>query len=326
MAALHTHYLGLSLKNPFVASSSGLTGTLAGIAKCAECGASAVVLKSLFEEQIDAEIGSMVDEQIAIHPEAQDYLTGLGKVHGPDTYLKLIADAKAETGIPIIASVNCVSSQWWVDFSKQIEQAGAAALELNIGVIPQVPAEDSNQLEARIVDTVRAVKARISIPIAVKIGPYFTSLPTLLEKLVQAGADGIVLFNRFYRLDIDTEKLSFITGKMTSTPEELHLGLRWVALLAPTIKVPISLSTGVHSADDAIKAILVGAQVVQIASVLYSKKTTYLQTMIDETTAWLDQHGHASLDDIRGRLSAKNAEAKAVLSRIQYIKALTGVS
>jgi dihydroorotate dehydrogenase (fumarate) len=326
MATLQTKYLGLPLKNPFVASSCGLTGTMSGISKCVEGGASAVVLKSLFEEQIDAEIGALVDDQMAVHPEAQDYLSGLGKVHGPDTYLKLIADAKAETGVPVIASVNCVSGKWWVDFSKQIEQAGAAALELNIGVIPQVPAEDSNQLESRIVETVRDVKARIKIPVAVKIGPYFTSLPTLLDNLVQAGADGLVLFNRFYRLDIDTEKLAFITGKMTSQPEELHLALRWVALLSPKMRVPISVSTGVHSAEDAIKAILVGAQVVQIASVLYSKKTTYLQTMIDETANWLDKRGFASLDDIRGRLSAKDDQAREVLGRIQYIKALTGVS
>ncbi len=326
MATLQTEYLGLQLKNPFIASSCGLTGTLAGVAECARSGAGAVVLKSLFEEQIDAELGAVMDANLAVHPEAQDYLSGLGKVHGPDTYLKLIADAQTETDIPIIASVNCISNKWWGDYARQIEQAGAAALELNIGTIPSMPAPDSHALEEQMVDTVRAVKSQIKIPVAVKLGPYFTSLPAVVERLVEAGADGLVLFNRFYRLDIDTEKLTFITGKMTSQPEELHLSLRWVALLSPHVSVPISVSTGVHEATDAIKAILVGARVVQMASVLYRKKTKYLQTLAEETLAWLDRHGFASLDAIRGQLSGSNSAAQEVLGRIQYIKALTGVS
>lgn len=327
MADLKTQYLGLQLKNPLLVSSCGLTGTIGGLKTCAKHGAGAVVLKSLFEEQVDAETGldSEAAASLAQQPDAAEYLTELGKTHGPDKYLALIREAKQELDIPVIASVNCVSNRWWTDFTGQLAAAGADALEINIGRIPIEQVEDAAAIEGEACEIVRTIKHQINIPVTVKIGPHYTSLPAIIDGLVAAGADGLVLFNRFYQLDIDTEAVDFITGKMFSNPAELHLPLRWTALLAPRIKIPISLSTGVHSGNDIIKAVLAGASVVQIASVLYEKKAAHLETMLTDTAAWLDKHGFDSVDAIRGKLAGNTASARAALGRVQYIKALTGV-
>jgi len=326
MADLAVSYLKLKLKNPFLVSSCGLTGSLTGIRRCAEQGAGAVVLQSLFEEQVDIETGLDGEFQAerAVHPEAMDYLTELGKSRGAEAYLELIAEARRAVDIPIIASVNCVSDRWWSEFTAQIQSAGADALELNIGFIPGLASTDARALESRTVQIVRDVKAQTGLPVAVKLGPWFTALPDVVANLVQAGADGIVLFNRFYRLDIDIEQQAFVTGRMYSSPEELHLPLRWIAILSPHISVPISGSTGVHSAADAIKLVLAGAQVVQLASALYTRKINHLGTLIEETADWMDRHDYATLDAFRGRMSSTNAQAKAALGRLQYIKALAG--
>ncbi len=327
MADLKTQYLGLQLKNPLLISSCGLTGTIGGLKTCADHGAAAVVLKSLFEEQVDAETGLDAEgaANLAQQPDAAEYLTELGKSHGPDKYLQLIKEAKQTLDIAVIASVNCISSRWWTDFTGQIAAAGADALELNIGRIPAMNAEDAAAIENEACEIVRALKHQIDIPITIKVGPYYTSLPSLVDGLIAAGADGLVLFNRFYQLDIDTEKLTFITGNMISHPDELHLPLRWTALLAPRIKIPISLSTGVHSGNDLIKAILTGATVVQVASVLYKQKVPYLAQMLADAEAWLDTHNFDSLEAIRGKMTGNTPAAKAALGRVQYIKALTGV-
>ncbi len=327
MANLKTQYLGLQLKNPLLVSSCGLTGTISGLKICAAHGAAAVVLKSLFEEQVDADTGLDAGSaaSLAQQPDATEYLTELGKSHGPDNYLQLIKEAKQELDIPVIASVNCVSSRWWTDFTGKIADAGADALELNIGRIPAMHAEDAATIENEACEIVRTLKHQLGIPITMKVGPYYTSLPSLVDGLIAAGADGLVLFNRFYQLDIDTDKLTFITGNMISHPDELHLPLRWTALLASRIKIPISLSTGVHSGNDLIKAILAGATVAQVASVLYKSKVPYLAQMLADADAWLDTHGFANPQAIRGKMAANTPEAQAALGRVQYIKALTGV-
>ncbi len=326
MADLSVSYLTLGLSNPFLVSSCGLTGSLDGIRRCAEQGAGAVVLPSLFEEQIDLETGisSAFDAERAIHPEAMDYLAELGKSRGSEAYLDLIATAKAAVDIPVIASVNCVTDRWWSEFTSQIQEAGADAIELNLAFIPGLGGPDAKALEARAVRIVRNVRQQTRLPVAVKIGPWFTALPDVVAGLVTAGADGIVLFNRFYRLDVDIEQQAFVTGRMYSSPEELHLPLRWIAILSPHLGVPISGSTGVHDAADAIKLFLAGAQVVQLASALYAHKVGHLQTLIADTGDWMDRHGYATLDAFRGRMSGTDAAAKAALARLQYIKALAG--
>ena len=326
MADLSVSYLNLKLTNPFLVSSCGLTGSLDGIRRCADNGAGAIVLQSLFEEQIDIETGidGEFDAERAFHPEAMDYLTELGKSRGAEAYLDLIAAAKAAIDIPVIASVNCVSDRWWTEFTAQVQNAGADALELNIAFIPGLTCTDAKALESRAVQIVREVKQRTELPVTVKLGPWYTALPDVVSNLVAAGADGIVLFNRFYRLDIDIEQQTFVTGRMRSTPEELHLPLRWIAILSPHIGVPISGSTGVHSAADAIKLFLAGAQVVQLASALYTHKVGHLKTLIADTADWMDRHGYSTLDAFRGRMGGTDAAAKAALGRLQYIKALAG--
>lgn len=327
MADLSVRYLGLDLRNPFVASSSEITGRLNGIRQCADAGAGAVVLESLFEEQINAELGGAAGAGGSAFPEeAEVYLRELGKKHAPDKYLNLIEDAKEAAGIPIIASVNSVSTRWWLEFARQIESAGADALELNIALMPISLNESSAEIERHTCSIVRDVRGRTNLPIAVKIGPYFTALPSLVQSLVEAGADSIVLFNRFYQLDIDPEGLKPLPGYQYSTPHELYMPLRWTSILAPHISCEFSLSTGVHSGLDAAKAIVAGARVVQIASVLYTKKIRYLATMIGELEQWLDAHGYSSVESARGALAASGNYRPEELERIQYIKALTRAS
>lgn len=324
MADLSVTYLNLKLANPFLVSSCRITGTLAGIQQCAEQGAGAVVLQSLFEEQIDMETGLHQASQdgSALHPEALDYLTELGKERGADQYLQLITDAKRAVDIPVIASINCVSDRWWMDFASQLVAAGADALELNIGLLPNMASEDGRDIEARTLAIVKEVRSRVNVPLAVKIGPYYSSLPALVDGLTKAGADSLVLFNRFFRLDIDIESMSFVRGSMFSSSDEAQLPLRWLALLSPHCSVPLSASTGVHSGADAIKMILAGAQVVQFCSVLYMRKVNHLPIMIEEMNSWMDRHEYASLGDLRGKMAGSSARAKELLGRLQYIKAL----
>lgn len=327
MAELTTSYLGLPLANPFVVSSCSLTGTVKGVRQCAQAGAGAVVLKSLFEEQITAELGGAEGASgSAFAEEAQRWLAETARVNGPQDYLTLIGQAKAETDIPVIASVNAVTSQSWVEYAGQIQHAGADALELNIALMPLNLKEGSDQIEQYICGIVRAVRAATTLPMTVKVGPWYTSLPRIVRDLVDAGADGVVLFNRFYQLDIDPVALRPVPGYQYSSPAELPLPLRWVAILSPQIDTQYSLSTGVHSALDAVKALTAGAQVVQVASVLYLNRIGVLTTMIDEFGRWLDDHGIPSVEALRGRLASAGFYQPEELERLQYIRALTGVS
>ncbi|TVQ38435.1 MAG: dihydroorotate dehydrogenase-like protein [Spirochaetaceae bacterium] len=326
MSDLSVRYIGLDLRNPFVVSSCGLTGTLKGVAQCAAAGAGAVVLKSLFEEQIEAEIGvSDVRRDIDIHPEAPDYLAELGKTHAPRSYLQLIESARKEIDIPVIASVNCVSARWWSEYARQIEAAGASALELNISIMPRSLDQEAAELEIAFYRIVDQVRKKVSLPITVKIGPYFTALPRVVDGIAKSGADGVVLFNRFYQLDVDAESLSLAPGYQFSSQHEMHLPLRWVSILAPQIGCDFAASTGIHSGTDAAKLILAGATVVQLASVLYRQGVKHLSIMIQEFESWLDRHGFASAQEACGTLAQSPSFQPESLERLQYIKALTGL-
>ncbi len=329
MANLTVKYLGLELKSPFLVSSCGLTRTMRGIRQCAAAGASAVVLESLFEEQIDSELGvgsaaRASSEEIAIHPEAADYLNELGKTYAPHSYLELIQQARSELDIPVIASVNCVSARWWSDYARQIETAGADALELNIALMPRQVDHEAAGLESRIYDIIKGVRDQVSLPITVKIGPYFTSLPRVIAGITAAGANGVVLFNRFYQLDIDPEAEELVGGYQFSSEHEIYLPLRWVSILAPQVNCDISASTGVHSGLAGAKMILAGANVVQVASVLYTRKVKHLTTMIEEFDAWMERRGYATVAEARGHLMQSETYNPEALERLQYIKALTG--
>lgn len=327
MAELQTTYLGLSLRNPIVVSSCGITGSVAGVGQCADLGAGAVVLKSLFEEQITAELGGEQGLSGSAFPaEAEAYLADLGKTMGPAGYLTLIEECKRTVSIPIIASVNCVTSGWWVDYAQQIEQAGADALELNIALMPHRQDQDACQLEDRMTAVVHEVRARTKLPLAVKIGPQFSALPHTVRSLKDAGAAAVVLFNRFYQLDIDPVELKPIAGNRYSSPEELSLPLRWTAILAPQRICELAVTTGVHSGLDAAKALIAGAQAIQVASALYRRKIPALAAIVRELGDWLDRNGYRTVDSARGALSQRGNYRAEDLERLQYIRALTGIA
>jgi dihydroorotate dehydrogenase (fumarate) len=326
MANLGTSYLGLELDNPFIVGSCGLTRTPAGVESCAEAGAGAVVLKSLFEEQIRVDYAETVDALAdSVHPEALAYLQAdLASRYGPRNYLDVVKRAAKAVSIPVIASVNCTSTHSWIEFAKQLEAAGAAALELNIFVMPIDPEEKSGQVDQVYLDIVSMVTDRVKMPVAVKLAPYITNLPRLGTKLAASGARGLVLFNRLFTPDIDIEKEEVTGGISLSHPEEHLTALRWVALLSEVLDLDICGSRGIHDAGAAVKMLLAGATAVQVTSTLYINKVAHLRTLVEGLGAWMDAHGHKDLDAFRGNLSMDPKKA-ALFQRAQYIKAFVGV-
>ena len=320
-------YLGHTLRTPIVISSSGLTNTMSGISRAAEAGAGAVVLKSLFEEQIESTIETDGQEmELSMHPEAEQYISQMGMHLGPQRYLELIGEAKAAVDIPIIASMNCVTSKWWGNYGKQIEAAGADAVELNIAVMPRDESEPAEAVEKRYLRIVDRIRQQIDLPLAVKIGPYFTSLPKFASELRKAGASALVLFNRFYQMDIDIEAESLAPGYQFSTPEEIYTSLRWVSILSGDVGCDLSASTGIHSADGVIKQLLAGATTVQMCSALYRSGFEIITQIHDELTAWMERKGYKSISDFQGKLSQSASDDPESYERLQYIKALTGIS
>jgi dihydroorotate dehydrogenase (fumarate) len=310
MADLATRYMGLELDNPIIVASCGLVSTTEGVKRCAEAGAGAVVLKSLFEEQIDLQSKDLVAGQSWLygHPEAFDYARGMSKELGPRGYLKLIEDAKASGGIPVIASLNCISPEWWVDYAKQIELSGADGLELNISIMPSDPDRTGEDIEKLYLDVLKTVSASIRIPIAVKIGPYFSSFGQMALGLSRAGAKALVIFNRFYKLDIDVDKIQLKPGYRFSSPDEISLPLRWVALLAGRIECDLAASTGVHDGMGVIKQLLAGATAVQVCSVLYLKGLNKIGEMLKDIGGWMSEHNYSAIADFRGKLSQMESD------------------
>ena len=326
MPDLSVNYLGLRLKNPVIVSSSSLTQTLDGVKRCADGGASAVVLKSLFEEQIGAETSELEEiSELYSHPEAMDYVRQMGMRLGPQEYLKLVEDAKKAVNIPVIASLNCISPKWWSDYAKEIETAGADALELNIAVMPKMLGESSDKIENLYTSIVKGIRKDINLPIAVKIGPYFTVLTGVVEKLRKAGADAVVLFNRFYQLDIDINTLSLKPGYRFSSPAEINLPLRWAAILYDQIECDMSASTGVHDGDGAIKMLLAGVNAVQVCSTLYLNGIEQIAKILERLESWMKEKSFATINDFRGKMSQAESDKPEYFERLQYIKALVGI-
>jgi dihydroorotate dehydrogenase (fumarate) len=324
MPDLHTSYLGLSLKNPLIASSSSLTSNLQGIQRLADAGIGAVVLKSLFEEQIEAETNELSAD--FPHAEAYDYLRQSGMSLGPRAYLDLIADAKKAVDIPVIASMNCVSAEWWKEYAVQLQDSGADALEINLSLMPQRFDQKSGALEDELVGTIERIRDLIRLPLAVKIGPYFSSLPELSTRLRRAGADALVLFNRFYQYDIDLASGKPRGRLGLSDGKDYSLALRWISILFDRSGTQLSASTGVHSGETALKMIAAGADTVQICSVLYRSNIEMVQSILAEMERLLALMKVGSVDEFRGRYAQKGSENPESMERLQYIKALTGVS
>ncbi len=340
MADLTTKYAGLTLKNPLIVSSSGLTNSLKGVKKACEAGAGAVVLKSLFEEQIIKESFN----ETTTHAEEYDYLMK----YNTHEYLKLVSDCKKECDIPIIASINCITSTNWTQYAKSIEAAGADALELNIMIFPErelapmstfeqwfydhypfktsqqtSKIKSSNEIEENVYQIVKDIKDNLKIPVIAKLGPYFTSLEALCEKLSTL-CSAVTLFNLFYSPDFDINTGKLIHRIHFSHPEQMYNTLRWTALLSKNLKCDISASTGVHDHEACIKMLMAGASSVQLCSVVYKNGMKIVTQFLKSMEKWMDEQGYQSIDDFKGKFHRLND--KHIFSRMQYMKMYSGIS
>ena len=323
MADLSTNYLGLQLKNPIVVGSSGLTDSVAKIKNLETMGAGAVVLKSLFEEEIIMEMEETIHSMTNRHfvfPETMDYMETIAKEDILTNYLELIAGAKKAVNIPVIASINCVSSQKWTNFAKKIEKAGADALELNLFFLPTDNQRGEKELTEATLEIITKVKAAIKIPIALKISPYQTNMIQHVEQMDQAGVQGIVLFNRSWMPDIDIHNFLLTSGFVLSSPSDLGNTLRWVSIISGRVICDVAASTGVHDSTGLIKQLLAGAQVVQVVSTLYHNDPTMIGKMTDELSKWMDENEFEGINDFRGRLSRANSGNPAAWERVQFMK------
>ncbi len=319
---LSTTYLGLPLKNPVIVGSSGLTNTPEKIKEWEENGAGAVVLKSLFEEEIIFEYEEVLKEvqNTGYNMEQFDYYDFVLKKKKLDAYLALIEEAKKAVSIPVIASVNCVYSHEWTAFADKIQDAGADAIELNMFFLPSDMNRTSREMEERYLKVINALTARVSIPVAVKISYHFSSLGQMIKTISDTGVSGMVLFNRFFNPDIDIEKEEIKPSFVFSAPSDIAMPLRWIALMYQRVNCDLAASTGVHDGDAVIKQILAGARAVQVVSALYKNRKETIPAMLDRLTGWMGDKGYGSLSDFRGKLSHVKAENPAVLERVQFMK------
>jgi dihydroorotate dehydrogenase (fumarate) len=302
VADLHTSYLGLDLRTPLVASASPLTGTTDGLRRLEDAGAAAVVLPSLFEEEV-GEQGHELEQR-------------------PVAYLKLVEQAKAALSVPVIASLNGVSLGGWTRYAALLEQAGADALELNVYYVSSSPGLSGAEVELGYLDLVRSVRRTLRIPLAVKVSPYFSSIINLAARLAEVGAGGLVLFNRFYQPDLDVEALEVVPRLELSTSAELRLPLRWIAILHGRVSASLAASTGVHTPEDAVKALLAGADVVMMTSALLRHGPGHVRTVEAGLRAWLERHGHQNVGEVRGRLSQRAVRDPAAYERANYLRML----
>lgn len=326
MVNLATTYLTLDLKNPIIASPSPLCENLDHIRRMEDTGCAAVVLPSLFQEQI-----TLQDHELDPHlakkrnyAEAAGYYPLLSEYNlGPDGYVEHVRRAKEAVSIPIIASLNGVSAGPWLDYAKRIDEAGADALELNLYFIPTDPKLSGAKIETMFVDLVRAARELVKIPIAVKVGPYFSSLPHIARRFDEAGADGLVLFNRFYQPDLDVENLDVDPELDLSTAHELRLRLRWAAILYGRIKADIALTGGVHDARGVIKCVMAGARAAQMASALLLHGVGFVEAVLNDLKKWMEDHRCDSLDALRGVMSQKNVIEPAAFERASYLRVVS---
>ncbi len=322
MADLSTRYLGLNLKNPIIVSSSGLTSTVEGVRRCAEAGAGAVVLKSIFEEQIESQVSELLasSAEVPWQVEADDYMSRYGRDNALDDYLQLVKAAKREVPIPVIGSINCVTSGGWTDFAARVEQAGADALELNVFVLPSDPRRDGVAHEKLHFDLARDVSKQLSIPVSLKVGTYFSGLARTMTDLSRTGIQGLVLFNRFFRIDFDVEALSVVPGALLSAPEESAVPLRWISILYGKVQCDLAATTGIQTGEGVVKQILAGAAAVQICSVLYHEHPDHIGVMLKQMDEWMQRHDFADIHEIQGRLSQSRTGNRAAYERVQFMK------
>ncbi len=320
---LSTRYLGMNLRTPLVPSASPLSENLDNIKRMEDAGASAVVLHSLFEEQLTREHEALEHhlthgtesyaEALSYLPAPEDFKTG------PESYLETIRKAKETVGIPVIASLNGVSIGSWVDFAKRIEEAGADALELNIYSIPTDTTQSSADIEQAYIDILKAVKYVVTIPVALKLSPFFSNMAGMARQCDEAGANALVLFNRFYQPDMDLENLEIRTNVLLSTPQALRLPLRWIAILYGRIKADLAATSGIHSSEDVIKVLMAGASVAQLCSVLLQRGIGHIHQIEQGMVEWLVKHEYTSVNQLRGSVSQQNCADPSAFERAQYM-------
>jgi dihydroorotate dehydrogenase (fumarate) len=325
MADLRTDYMGIPLATPLVVAASTISSHIDRIRLAEQAGAGALVIRSLFEEQIQID-ALRLEENLQVgsdsYAEAARYFPDIQAGSGEE-HLHWIEKTRAAVRLPLIASLNAASPGSWVGYARRLVDTGVNGLELNVYAVAADPGRDGRRIEQELFDLVAAVRAEVKVPLAVKLSPYYTAFSHLAHGLDGLGVDSLVLFNRFLQPDIDPVSQTPLSGMVLSTPDELRLPLRWTALLAGRIRAHIALSTGVHSGLDAAKALLAGAQVVQSASALLQHGIPYLSTMLRQLEGWMGEHGYARLDDFRGRLSQKESPDPLAYERAQYVRLLT---
>jgi dihydroorotate dehydrogenase (fumarate) len=323
---LTTRYLGLKLKNPIVPSASPLSYTLDGMKQLEDAGASAIVMYSIFEEQIAHETSELLhylsqgtesySEALSYFPDVQQYNTG------PDEYLELIKKAKEDLGIPIIGSLNGVSVGGWTNYAKKIQEAGADALELNVYYIPTDPNTLGPDIERQYIELLKSIKQSIRIPVAVKLSPYFSAMSNMAKNLANAGADGLVLFNRFYQPDIDLTTLEINPCVNLSTSQEMRLPLRWIAILFGHVKASLAATSGIHDAEDVIKMLMVGADVTMMCSALLKHGPDHIKKVLSDMEEWMTENDYKSISQMKGSLSQKSVADPTAFERANYMKSL----
>ncbi|MEZ5104739.1 MAG: dihydroorotate dehydrogenase-like protein [Draconibacterium sp.] len=323
MANFETSYLGLKLKNPLVAASSGLTSSVEKIKELEEAGIGAVVLKSIFEEQINNEVTGMIakDLQHNSYPEAEDYIKNYLRDNTVRKHVELLEEVKKTVKIPVIASVNCVSASEWTSFAKEFQDAGADALELNIFYIPTDRNEKPGMIEQLYLDVLKKVKLEVSIPVSVKFGVHHSNIVGMAEKLKGAGASGIVMFNRFYEPDINLDTLELSSSEVFSSPSDIRRTLRWVGMISSAVtNLDIAASTGIHDGKAVIKQLLAGATVAQLCSTLYINGPGVVSEMMSDIYEFMKKWNFKKIEDFRGRLSYKNIPDPLLYERSQFMK------
>jgi len=325
MANLETNYMGLKLKNPIVVASSGLTNSIEKIKVLESAGAGAIVLKSIFEEQINNEVSQLINSYPRnLNSGTEDNIWNYIRNNSITRHLNLLSEAKKETEIPIIASINYMSASEWMVFAKDFENAGADALELNLFFVPTSLSMSSLEIEQMYLKNVAEVKKQVKIPVSVKIGFYYTNLLAMADKLMANGASALVLFNRFYEPDINIEKMEITNSEVFSSPSDIRQSLRWIGLISSQLpKVEIAASTGIHDGEAVIKQLLVGAQVVQICSGIYIHGTQIIDSMLNDLNAYMQRQDFNKIEDFRGHLSYKNISDPMLYERAQFMKYFT---
>ncbi len=321
MADISTMYMGMRLSSPIIVSSSGLSKNIEQVINAAGYGAGAIVLKSLFEEQIRHEAGKAIAETTHHYPEAEDYIRNYSRHNSVAEYVQLIKNVKHEVIIPVIASINCVTNHEWIGYAKDIEQAGADAIELNMYIVPTDLNQKPGEMEQKYFDIVEDLQKEVSIPIAIKIGPHFSNLPWFVNQMKFRGIKTFVLFNRFYEPDINIDRMEIVSSSVFSKETDIRNSLRWVGMISGMIDdIEISASTGIHDGAAIVKQLLAGAQTTQICSVLYKNGMKSIEHMIDEMKEWMHNHRYNSVDEFRAKLSYRNIGDPQTYERAQFIK------